>query len=55
MEMVNVLFDVFPLCLAFTTNQTKSGIEAYRSNWLLNHSLWLLGGSTHLEIEESGC
>lgn len=43
METVNMLFDVFPLCLAFTTNQMKQGIEAHRSNWLLNHSLWLLG------------
>lgn len=43
METANVLFDVFPLCLAFTTNQTRKGIEAHRSNWLLNHSLWLLG------------
>lgn len=23
METVNVLFDIFPLCIAFTTNQTK--------------------------------
>lgn len=43
METVNVLFDIFPLCIAFTTNQTKQGIEAYRNNWLLNQSLWLLG------------
>lgn len=48
METVNVLFDVFPLCLAFTTNQSRGHrlIEDI-GFWM---SLSGSGGSLHLEM-----
>lgn len=52
MDTVNALFDVFPLCLAFTTNQSRGQrlIEDI-GIWMSHYGYW---GSLHLEMVAPG-